>query len=285
MRVVDWRHFWLWSRKKNREQPSVMPPPTEDKATQMQWASAQQEVKEHLLFCLSQSPWQKNLVLRGSITLKAWYGDAARTPGDIDWIVYPSDLWVDSTMQRIFNTLLKTLQQSKRLKSTQLLLDETYQRDIWAYDDAPGHQLIFPWRTADGLEGATQMDIVFGEELPSEPIPLLLTLRDGKEINVLSANKEQSLAWKLLWILSDDMPKGKDLYDAVLLAEDRDVHLTNYLLLKTFRAANAVHPSFICEWIRLLEVDWGDFKPYNASTLQNRLADALEPVFGSKSPP
>jgi hypothetical protein len=279
MRITEWRNFWLWSRKKNREQPAITPPQTDSAEMQLRFAEAQEEVKEHLLFCLSKSPWYEHLVLRGSVTLKAWYGDNARPPGDIDWVIYDQDRYTAEMVQGIFNGFLKVLRKVGQIKSPQLLLDETYQKDIWLYASAPGHRLIFPWRTADGLEGATQMDFVFGEEMPAEPITLALTLRDGKQIHVLSASKEQSLAWKLLWILTDEIPKAKDLYDAVLLAEDGDVHLTNELLIETFRVANAVHPSFICEWVRLKEIDWSEFNPPDASTLQDRLVNALENHF------
>jgi hypothetical protein len=36
---------------------------------------------------------------------------------------------------------------------------------------------------------------------------------------VLGATPELSLAWKLMWLLTDVHGQGKDLYDAVLLAE------------------------------------------------------------------
>ncbi|GLW28238.1 nucleotidyl transferase AbiEii/AbiGii toxin family protein [Actinoplanes regularis] len=38
---------------------------------------------------IAESPWADWLVLRGSMTMPAWVGDAARPPGDLDWIVRP----------------------------------------------------------------------------------------------------------------------------------------------------------------------------------------------------
>lgn len=63
------------------------------------------------------------------------------------------------------------------------------------------------------------MDIVFEEPLPVEPIQTATPSDSGGDIMVRAASKELSLAWKLLWLKTDDNPQGKDLYDAVLLAE------------------------------------------------------------------
>lgn len=36
---------------------------------------------------IAESPWAESLVLRGSMTMPAWVGAAARPPGDLDWVV------------------------------------------------------------------------------------------------------------------------------------------------------------------------------------------------------
>src|SRR5688500_14363011 len=53
------------------------------------WRDARRRVMDHALRLISTSPWADHLVLRGSLLLKAWLGDAARDPGDIDFTVIP----------------------------------------------------------------------------------------------------------------------------------------------------------------------------------------------------
>ncbi len=67
-----------------------------------------------------------------------------------------------------------------------------------------------------------QVDVVFGEELPIPPSPITLP---GVREPVPAATAGLSLAWKLLWLFTDWYPQGKDLYDAVLLAEHTTVDL------------------------------------------------------------
>ncbi|MCZ4126063.1 nucleotidyl transferase AbiEii/AbiGii toxin family protein, partial [Streptomyces sp. H39-S7] len=92
--------------------------------------------------------------------------------------------------------------------------------DIRTYDRLPGRRLLMPWTAAGTAGGSIQLDLVFNEPLPivAEPTDLR-PLGDGPGSRLLAASPELSLAWKLLWLVSDAYPQGKDLYDAVLLAE------------------------------------------------------------------
>ncbi|WP_328621556.1 hypothetical protein [Streptomyces sp. NBC_00354] len=72
-----------------------------------------------------------------------------------------------------------------------------------------------PWSVPGLPAGQVQPDFVFNEHLPAEPVPVEL---DCGAL-VPAASPALSPAWKLLWILSDGHPQGKDLYDAVLPAE------------------------------------------------------------------
>lgn len=89
-----------------------------------------------------------------------------------------------------------------------------------------------------------QVDIAFDEVLPEPPawtrIPLALDAE--RQLVVQAATPELSLAWKLLWLHTDsaagDGPRPKDLYDAVILAEDRRVRLSLRLLRRVMRAAS-----------------------------------------------
>ncbi|BBH67493.1 hypothetical protein ACTI_41780 [Actinoplanes sp. OR16] len=53
--------------------------------------SAARAALDHVLTVVAGSPLAESLVLRGSMTLPAWIGEAARPPGDLDWIVRAPD--------------------------------------------------------------------------------------------------------------------------------------------------------------------------------------------------
>lgn len=102
----------------------------------------------------------------------------------------------------------------------------------------------------------------------------------------MGATAELSLAWKLLWLATDMHPQGKDLYDAVLLAENTGLRYE--VLRDVFRDASdgyfearALHP-----WhISTLSTEWRHFRdeylgqPDSDSEYVRRLAAALEPTF------
>ncbi|MEV4279377.1 nucleotidyl transferase AbiEii/AbiGii toxin family protein, partial [Actinoplanes xinjiangensis] len=59
--------------------------------------TAHRAALDHVLTVIGESPWADLLVLRGSMTMPAWVGDAARPPGDLDFMlgqphVVPDDL-------------------------------------------------------------------------------------------------------------------------------------------------------------------------------------------------
>ncbi|MEV7830476.1 hypothetical protein AB0P12_07595 [Streptomyces subrutilus] len=80
----------------------------------------------------------------------------------------------------------------------------------------PGGRRMVPPRSVPGPPaGQVQLDFVCNEHLPVGPEPVAL----GCGAVVLAATPALSLAWKLLWIISDGHPQGKDLHHAALLAE------------------------------------------------------------------
>jgi hypothetical protein len=187
------------------------------------WLENRRQVMEHLLCLIQQSPWHDHLVLRGSLLLKAWLHKQAREPGDIDWVFQPQDIAIDSpTAQQLFQDLLQMVVDSPPVNPAQRLTIEIEKiaiADIWTYERASGRRIIFPWQATNSLPGEVQMDIVFGEELLSEPIQVSLPVASGPPHTLWAASQELSLAWKLLWLETDQYPQGKDLYDATLLAE------------------------------------------------------------------
>ncbi|WP_330228794.1 nucleotidyl transferase AbiEii/AbiGii toxin family protein [Nocardia sp. NBC_00508] len=134
----------------------------------------------------------------------------------------------------------------------------------WGYSygyDTPGVRLLVPWYT-DSLEsGAIQLDFAAEETLPDAPVWTAIPRGDGgPPTPAITASRELSLAWKLLWLHTDSMEKncaaGKDLYDAVVLAECPQTHLTPRLLGKVL--GDHAH-GFGPETIRRWRVDWDEF--------------------------
>ena len=128
------------------------------------------------------------------------------------------------------------------------------------------------------------MDFVFGEELWIAPMSV--PLGDDPNVSIMAASPEQSLAWKLLWLASDMHPQGKDLYDAVLLAESYEI--APELVERAFAEGNEWRPnrlagrSVIESW-PIESIEWADFiaeYPDIAGTAADwkyRLAEALFP--------
>ncbi|MEV8097496.1 nucleotidyl transferase AbiEii/AbiGii toxin family protein [Kitasatospora sp. NPDC085879] len=142
-------------------------------------------------------------------------------------------------------------------------------------DGVSGLRLTIPW-TAEGLPpGALQIDFAYDEPLPVAPVFTALPRGDGGPPAVLpTASRELSLAWKLLWLLSEGATgtaRGKDLYDAVLLAEHPATALDAWLLRRVLR--RAPHPAGPADLPRC-RVDWNGF-PGTAEEWLDRLTRAL----------
>jgi len=107
----------------------------------------------------------------------------------------------------------------------------------------------------------------------------------GVAAAVLAAPAALALAWKLLWLATDAYAQGKDLYDAVLLAEttsvDRDLVRR---LMRPELGAEA--DRFSAEDVLTWSIDWDNFVdeyPGIEGTEEEwtrRLALALERAWG-----
>ncbi|MEU4619412.1 nucleotidyl transferase AbiEii/AbiGii toxin family protein [Actinoplanes sp. NPDC023801] len=239
-----------------------------------QWRAARDAAMNRLLTVLGGSRWAEHLVLRGSALMRAWVGDDARRPGDLDFVVVPVNVSSDSRNATELLDGIKAAASGAGLRS-----DETAESAIWTYERADGRRLVIPFSAPGVPDGSVQIDVVFGERLPIDPEPVALP---GVATLVLGATAELSLAWKLLWLATDRYPQGKDLYDAALLAEHTtvDVALVRELLLPElgdealdFSAATPL------SWY---DVDWDNFAdeypgvPGDAVHWQRRLALALD---------
>ena len=252
-----------------------------DDATEARWRAARRRALDQILCAVAKSPWKENLVLRGSLLMLQWFGDAAREPGDVDWVVQPSSMRInDSWASDLFAGLRCIAWEDSGVR-----LDDVRVEDIWTYDRAPGRRLVYCWRAEDAPPGALQMDFVFSEELWTPPVYTTVAYLGGEAVAFWAATPELSLAWKLQWLDTDMYPQGKDLYDAVLLAENYRIPpaLIQRALADRIGRLNSrqLTAQFPLEW----SVDWDNFrKEYpsvqgEASDWQTRLAKALEASF------
>jgi hypothetical protein len=191
------------------------------------WRRARRHVMDHLLRIVVESPWRGNLVLRGSLVLSAWFAERAREPGDIDWVVQPHTALISQPLATQLTCGIVALVRERPFTGSggcEILGDDIVTDDIWTYERAPGRRIVVPFRCGELPSGFVQMDFVFGEELPLPPVQTKIPREDGtRGTLVFTAGRELSLAWKILWLLSDNYPQGKDLYDAVLLAESTPI--------------------------------------------------------------
>jgi hypothetical protein len=240
-----------------------------DEETGVRWRQARGRARDALLTLIADSEWSESLVLRGSVTMRSWIGDAAREPGDIDFVVLPFSRSIRSyeSVAMIDGIIAATGRSDVRVE------------DIWTYERADGRRIVVPFEADGVLPGSVQVDFVFNEALPIPPEPLHLPSIDRI---MLAATPGLSLAWKLLWLATDTYPQGKDLYDAVLLAE----HTTAPPLAMV---ADLMRPElkhhadeFGAESVLAWTVDWANFRDEylqidgDGSEWLRRLAIALD---------
>ncbi|MEU5884456.1 nucleotidyl transferase AbiEii/AbiGii toxin family protein [Spirillospora sp. NPDC047279] len=248
----------------------------------VRWYSDRRQAVGHVLRAIAGSPWADHLVLRGSVLLRAWYGDLAREPGDLDFVVVPRT-WrmAEHRTRQMLEGIAWEAEAASSSGAVRLDARGAVTEDIWTYDRVPGRRLLLPWKSQAVPQGTVQLDFVFNEHLPVEPEP---TLVDDVLLN--AATPELSLAWKLMWLLDDTYPQAKDLFDALLLAEHSS--LSYRLLVDAFVAADPARVRFLprIEDVRALSVDWDEFEKEFPGRLAGhgddhvqRLAALLEPAF------
>ncbi|MEU8655609.1 nucleotidyl transferase AbiEii/AbiGii toxin family protein [Actinoplanes philippinensis] len=259
--------------------------------------TAHRAALDHVLTLIAESPWAEQLVLRGSMTMPAWVGAAARPPGDLDWLVrkpevtllddldpypfvdrlVPVQQWPEAAHGAIRNEIWEFEEFDTGGRRASLPPEglhwipgsgfDSFDEELWDqeftglirknphtpegiefgaeidftrdWDYAeyePGGEngrvrLRLPWRAPDGTGGEVQVDLAFGEALPEVPVCTAVPRSGGRPpLGLWTAGRELSLAWKLHWLAADQQTNGvsawKDLYDAVLLAELPEIHLS-----------------------------------------------------------
>ncbi|GGU39011.1 nucleotidyl transferase AbiEii/AbiGii toxin family protein [Lentzea flava] len=187
-----------------------------DPADGARWLAGRRRAMARLLHLIGKTRWRDNLVLRGSVVMREWFGDAAREPGDIDFVVTPRSIAfggeeADELIDGITSKVVRN--------PGPVLLPGPFDTEpIWTYERVPGQRVLFPFEVEGLPHGAIQVDLVFDEELPIAPEPLRIA-----GTTLFAANQELSLAWKLQWLMTDSYPQAKDLYDAALLARHTTV--------------------------------------------------------------
>jgi hypothetical protein len=309
--------------------------------------SARRAALDHVLSLIAEAPWSGGLVLRGSMTLQAWVGAAAREPRDLDFVVlepgerstvdrlapFPyidqvtdvqqwpeaahgaagSELWdpegdfgTHGTRPRLPPDGLRWMDADDFDRESPaaglyeavaaaphagggivLDVDGIREDGTWTYRvyETPGVRLTVPFRTPDGGGGEIQLDFASDETLPQAPVWTAVPRGDGGPPTVtVTASPELSLAWKLLWLCSDGVARGKDLYDAVLLAEAPRTRLGARLL----RTVLGEHTGrFRPEVLESLPVDLDGLRSVHPSLRggadhwRGRLVSALAPLFAA----
>ncbi|MFE3205361.1 nucleotidyl transferase AbiEii/AbiGii toxin family protein [Embleya sp. NPDC059237] len=170
----------------------------------------------------------------------------------------------------------------------------------YAYDGqgAGGMRILIPWE-AEGLPpGEARLDFAFDERLYQPPMWTRIPRADGGPAPVVrTASRELSLAWKLVWLHVDGgeggRPRSKDLYDAVLLAEDERTRLTSALLRRVGSGFIRSVPEhgFDPDAVPADESDWSallaDLPGVRGTAREwlGRLDAALAPVFAARGKP
>ncbi|MCF2527826.1 nucleotidyl transferase AbiEii/AbiGii toxin family protein [Yinghuangia soli] len=290
--VFDPAHAW-YGQSYRASEPSFGDP-----VLAAAWHAARRCAMDTVLTALAGSPWADKLVLRGSVMLRAWLGEAAREPGDLDFVAVPRTWKVGDPATQVMLTSIPRLvaEESDRRNRGGVVFAAQWARsdEIWTYDRAPGRRLVLPW-SAPGIPGGlVQLDFVFEETLHVEPEPSAIPLAGGGTAVLLAATPELSLGWKIIWLLTDLFPEGKDLYDAVLLAEWMPLPLPRDLmglLIADLEDAQYYADVDLDEIRRACDdVDWRGFAAdypglaVDQEDLVRRLLAALAPTFGAEQP-
>ncbi|MFI7324677.1 nucleotidyl transferase AbiEii/AbiGii toxin family protein [Streptomyces rubiginosohelvolus] len=197
-----------------RNADPVFPSAAADRA----WQRARAAVLAAVRDGVAGSPWADALVMRGSVLMALWFGEEAREPGDLDFVVAPASWRMEEerTSDLLAGVAAAAEAQTARGAHGVLLhAAGAVCEDIWTYERVPGRRMMLPWEAPGTPGGWVQLDFVFGEQLP-EP-PERVALPSGAVL--YGATPALSLAWKVMWLINDAYAQGKDLYDATLLAE------------------------------------------------------------------
>ncbi|MEU3056833.1 nucleotidyl transferase AbiEii/AbiGii toxin family protein [Streptomyces griseus] len=267
-----------------RASDPVFPSPGATRAWQTARAAALRAVRDGV----AASPWAEALVLRGSVLMALWFGEQAREPGDLDFVVAPASWRMEEerTSELLAGVAAAAgARAAENADGVRIHAAGAVCEDIWTYERVPGRRMMLPWEAPGTPGGWVQLDFVFGERLP-EPAERVLLPSGGF---LYGASPALSLAWKVMWLISDRYAQGKDLYDAALLAERHP--LPSALLQEVFRLSGE-WPETGRTWVAaedldtaLNHVEWhhfaGEYPRFDGreADFAGRLRTALAPTF------
>ena len=135
--------------------------------------------------------------------------------------------------------------------------------------DGVGTRAVVPF---DG--GEIQIDFAYDETLPEPAVLTAIPRAGGTPTALWTASASLSLAWKLQWLVADQAARGagdgKDLYDAVLLAEHAGTRLSPRL--RRMPGIAGLDPATVRTWTVTKDPRIED----STTDLLDRLARALE---------
>jgi hypothetical protein len=202
---------------------SAADPRFTDARTADAWFGARRTALDLVLAAVADSPLGQQLVLRGSVLMATWCGPAAREPGDLDFVAPEQWAFKGPEATALFPQIAAAAEAAALAWSdgpVRIDASGAVTEDIWTYDRVPGHRLLLPWSARGTAGGTVQIDVVYDEPLAEAAVRTRLRpLGEGPASTLLTVTPALSLAWKIMWLVSDVHPQGKDLYDAVLLAE------------------------------------------------------------------
>lgn len=137
--------------------------------------------------------------------------------------------------------------------------------------------------------GAIQIDFAYDETLPEPAVPTAIPRTDGPPIALWTASAALSLAWKLQWLVTDQADRGagdgKDLFDAVILAESPGIRLSPKL--RRMPGVAELDPTTVRTWtvashpcIHDATTQWLDRL---ARALEQLLSDPAEHPLGART--
>jgi hypothetical protein len=242
-------------------------------------------------------------------TVQQWPEAAAGAAGDELWVdqefdtggqkprVSPDGLnWVmtaDWEHSSPYGDLLSLMREHPEAGGGVVLEPDRFEEsgdwDYSGYAETTGVRLTVPWHTegeqSSRYEGVVQLDFAMDETVPQRPVWVRIPRLAGGHSVVRAADPQLSLAWKLLWLLQDTEEngesRGKDLYDAVLLAELPTFSLDERLLRMVLRRRGLEVRDLQLRHLDDLTIDWDAFTahcPQATGTLGDwlgRLGSAL----------
>ncbi|WP_194916999.1 nucleotidyl transferase AbiEii/AbiGii toxin family protein [Catenulispora rubra] len=147
------------------------------------------------------------------------------SPDGVNWI--RAEEWEESAP---YEDLLRRIRENPDAGHGIVLDPERFDESgDWAYSGyaMSGSRVTIPWETQGdpgrGMSGVVQLDFAADEPMPRRPVWTRIPRLAGGFSVLWAAGPELSLVWKLMWLVEDcsdgGLSRGKDLYDAVVLAE------------------------------------------------------------------